>query len=439
MKVVAKFKDEGISGAATGNRPDFLAMSKSARDGEFDVLLVMELSRLSRSQDLSPFLARLRHRGVRVVGVQDGYDSESRTARMQAGLSGIMSEEFRTMVADRTRSALESRAKSKQAVGSCPYGYKTSVRKDGSKWLEIIPDEASVVQRIFSMYAEGLGGKQIAYALNGDGIASPAKHWERTQRRTDGKWHPSAIVGDPTKHVGLLNNETYTGKLIWNRSKWSKDPDSGKRRRTTLPRSQWIIVEASELAIVDDVLWRRVQARIAATQERTRQARERAAKLVDQHLPSHRTRGDYKDSKNARPGHSRYVLSGLLKCGVCGSNFAMADGRKYACATRTNCGPAGCTNDQRVSRKHAERELFAALRDELTNGEYLKVWSAEVERSLREQRRGPAADKTLRKQLAETEARIARLVDAIASGLKSSDAVAAGLREAEAERDRLKA
>ena len=120
MRVVTEFKDEGISGAATGNRPDFLAMSEGARAGEFDVLLVMELSRLSRSQDLAPFLTRLRHRGVRVVRVQDGYDSDSRFARMQAGMSGIMSEEFRTMVADRTRSARRESRQVQAGSGQLP-------------------------------------------------------------------------------------------------------------------------------------------------------------------------------------------------------------------------------------------------------------------------------------------------------------------------------
>ena len=50
-----------------------------------------------------------------------------------------------------------------------------------------------------TMFAEGLGGKAIAYALNDEGIASPAKNWKRTDRRTDGKWQASAIVGVPKK------------------------------------------------------------------------------------------------------------------------------------------------------------------------------------------------------------------------------------------------
>jgi len=79
-QVVAEHTDEGISGAALGNRPG--ANAALVELAASDVLIVCDLSRLSRSQDLAPLLSRLRHRGVRVVGVQDGFDSDSRTARM---------------------------------------------------------------------------------------------------------------------------------------------------------------------------------------------------------------------------------------------------------------------------------------------------------------------------------------------------------------------
>jgi hypothetical protein len=44
-----------------------------------------------------------------------------------------------------------------------------------------------------------------------------------TDRR--GGWAPSAIAGDPQRGVGILNNAIYTGRDIWNRSRWIKDPD----------------------------------------------------------------------------------------------------------------------------------------------------------------------------------------------------------------------
>jgi len=56
---------------------------------------------MSRSSFVTPLISRQHHRGVRVIGAQDGFGSISRAARMQAGMSGIMSEEFRAQIADR--------------------------------------------------------------------------------------------------------------------------------------------------------------------------------------------------------------------------------------------------------------------------------------------------------------------------------------------------
>ncbi len=103
LQVVARFEDQGISGAATGNRPGFLAMMNSAFASRFDVVLVTDLSRLSRSQsDLPKAIDRLTHKGIRVVGIQDGYDSQRKGHKLQAGLSGIIGESFRDMVSERT-------------------------------------------------------------------------------------------------------------------------------------------------------------------------------------------------------------------------------------------------------------------------------------------------------------------------------------------------
>ena len=59
-RVVERFEDQGISGAALGNRPGVLQMREAALARRFDVLLVMDLSRLSRSHgDLSKMIDRL--------------------------------------------------------------------------------------------------------------------------------------------------------------------------------------------------------------------------------------------------------------------------------------------------------------------------------------------------------------------------------------------
>jgi DNA invertase Pin-like site-specific DNA recombinase len=244
-KVVERFEDQGISGAALGNRPGVLMLQEGALAGRFDAVVVMDLSRLSRSQgDLSKMIDRLTAKGVRVIGVQDGYDSARRGHKLQAGLSGIIGEAFREMVKDRTYAALESRARAHRATGGRAYGYR-----DG----KIDRGEAFMVLGIFGKFADGMSARTIATDLNARRIPSPGSSWNRTQRRARG-WMGSAIRV-------IVRNERYRGVVHWNTSEWRKDPDSGKRKRVMRPRSEWISYVDESLRIVSDDLWERAQRR----------------------------------------------------------------------------------------------------------------------------------------------------------------------------------
>ena len=158
-------------------------------------MLVTDLSRLSRSQgDLSKMIDRLVAKGIRVVGVQDGYDSSRRGHKLQAGLSGIIGEAFREMVKDRTYAALESRAKRGKATGGRAYGYR-----DG----KVDKGEAYIVREIFGRFADGASCRTIAAEMNGRRIPSPGSAWKRTERRATG-WMGSGIRV-------MLRNERYRG------------------------------------------------------------------------------------------------------------------------------------------------------------------------------------------------------------------------------------
>jgi site-specific DNA recombinase len=39
--------------------------------------------------------------------------------------------------------------------------------------------------------------------------------------------------------TGLLQNELYAGRLVWNKVRMVKDPDTGKRVSRANPRSEW--------------------------------------------------------------------------------------------------------------------------------------------------------------------------------------------------------
>src|SRR5690606_5400467 len=74
-------------------------------------------------------------------------------------------------------------------------------------------------------------------------------------------WGPSTIHGNPDRGTGILNNELYIGRLVWNRLRYIKDPQTGKRVSRLNPESEWIIQDVPELRVVDQDLWDKVKAR----------------------------------------------------------------------------------------------------------------------------------------------------------------------------------
>jgi len=286
-ELTGQYIDEGVSGSALGNRPGVLQAIRDGEAGCYDVLLIMELGRLARSEDLPKLIQRLRFRGIRVIGLQDGFDSLARTARMQAGMAGIMGAEFIEMISRRVHSALEMRAKEGRATGGKAF------------------DNPEIVREIFARFAAGESMKAIASDLNRRKVPSPGASWKE-RCRPRGQWQVSTL------HA-LLRNERYIGRQIWNRSQWIKDPDTGIRQRRERPQSEWIIQECPR--IIDDETWSQVQARFRV--------------------------------QRGRGGGRKFLLSGILECGVCGSRMIVYGGggmRRYICGTYHAAGEHACSN-----------------------------------------------------------------------------------------------
>src|SRR5882757_4731568 len=87
-QLVQHFKDEAISGS-TSTRPGYRNLLSAAERREFDVLLIDDLSRLSRDQvESERVIRRLEFRGIRLVAVADGYDSLSKSRKIQRSVRG---------------------------------------------------------------------------------------------------------------------------------------------------------------------------------------------------------------------------------------------------------------------------------------------------------------------------------------------------------------
>jgi len=117
---------------------------------------------------------------------------------------------------------------------------------------------------------------------------------------------PSTLRCHVARGTGLLNNELYIGRLVWNRLRYVKDPATGRRVSRLNPRDQWITTEVPELRIVDDALWQAAKARQG-------ELAEKYANVITATRAAHANRLNGAH----RP---RSLLSGLLVCGCCGGH-----------------------------------------------------------------------------------------------------------------------
>jgi hypothetical protein len=230
----------------------------------------------------------------------------------------------------------------------------------------------------------------------------------------------SAIAGDVRRGVGILNDETYVGRVVWNRVRWVRSAaDSSKRRCIVNAPSEWVTRQDEGLRIVPQELWDRVKAR----------QQERAATI------GAKIRAGVSRDRARRTGRDpKFLFSGLLKCGSCGANFIMSGRDHYACASRLNGGTAACDNDAYLRRSQIEPGLVTGIKRELSVPEVI----AELQRRVRARLKGGRTPDN-RAQIAKLEREVASLVDTIAAGvLRTSPAIAQRLANTEAALARLK-
>jgi site-specific DNA recombinase len=383
------YSDHAISGATT-LRPGYQKMLEDARAGCFEVLVAEALDRLSRDQEnIAGLFKQLCFAGVKLITLSEGEIGE-----LHVGLKGTMNALFLKDLAHKTRRGLEGRIRQGKSGGGLCFGYEVVCKIDTSgKALRgerrINEAEAAIVRRIFREFAQGRSPKAIAQVLNKEGIPGPA-----------GKsWGPSTIYGNWQRGTGILNNELYIGRLVWNRQQFVKDPRTGKRQARPNPESTWIIEQVPHLRIVDDDLWLSVK-------ERQQDSRSRVV-TKDKGIRSERAR---------RPN---YLLSGLLRCGTCGGGFSKISQSHYGCSTARNKGT--CDNLLTVRRDVLEATVLDGLKNQLMQPDLVAAFVDEFHREMNRQRaeQDGHRDRTAR-DLEKAEREIRRLIDAIKAGVSGA-------------------
>ncbi len=394
-ELVQVFQDRARSGSSTFLRPGYQAMLSAGRDGGFDVVVAEALDRLSRDQeDVAALYKRLRFGGIRIVTLSEGEVSE-----LHVGLKGAMNALFLRDLAAKTHRGLRGRVEAGRSGGGITYGYKV-VRRLGPDGMLVAGErqidnaEAAIVLRIFRTYALGDSPKKIALALNADGIPAPR----------GGAWSASTINGNRARGTGVLNNELYVGRLVWNRLCYMKDPETGRRRSRPHQERELVTTQVPELRIVPQDLWEAARARQGALDA-----------FGSDMAPE--TTGTHQGGAFWAKQRPRYLFSGLMRCGVCGSGFSKISARHFGCAGARNKGPTTCTVMRTIRQDALETTVLEGLRDRMMDPDAYKLFVQEFTAAWNRSQIEAAGDRTAREaELERVTRQIERIVDAIANG-----------------------
>lgn len=405
--VVAEFSDAGISGFTGANRPGFLDLRAAAAAGAFDVVIAEALDRLSRggSDSWALYEDLVEELGIAIVTESEGTVDETKVG-MKSTFNAVTLKDL----AAKVRRGLSGVAREGRHAGGRVYGYRrvrqlTATGELMKGLIEIEPEEAEVVRRIFREYAAGASPRAIAARLNSESLPGPR----------GGPWNASTINGNVQRGNGVLHNELYRGWLVWGRQTWVKNRRTGRRRSRLADESTRVRTERPDLRIVDEALWSQVHARRAEA-----------------------ARGPNGPRQAVRPKH---LLSGLVQCGVCAGAMTMSGpGGRFQCTARKERGPAACANGRTAKAADIEARVLEAVREGLLHP---AVVAASIEEYRRAATAGRLADTRrqagLERELAETLRRAARLVDQVADGNLSGQAVRERLTQLESRRAELEA
>lgn len=296
------FTDPGYSAKNT-DRPDYQAMMDRIRTGEFSHLLVWKIDRISRNIiDFATMSEELKRLGVAFVSKNEQFDTSTAMGEAMLQIIMVFAQFERKQTSERVTAVMLSRAGNGQWNGGrVPYGYRWD--KETSTF-SLDEAEAGYVKRMAQLYEEHQSLLFVAKWLNDAGIAT----------KSGAAWTPSSLRV-------ILTNPWYIGRYVYN----VHSDGRGQKKRD---ESEWIFVDNHHEPILDEDEFYRIKFLLAR---------------------------NHRNSPSPGKSYTRkhiHVFSGIMRCGLCGSNMSSSADRRrangfrpsqYACSSRRRKGTA-CTN-----------------------------------------------------------------------------------------------
>ena len=382
--VVHEYIEPGAS-ATDDKRPVFQEMMTEAlqKPQPFEAIVIHSLSRFFRDAiQFGVYERKLLKNKVKVISITQQTSDDSAGEMMRRIISTF--DEYQSKENSKhTSRAMKENARQGFFNGSRPpFGYlAASTETSGShgrkkKKLEINEAEAGIVRMIYDLYLNGLQGKQVGCKdigkyLTDKGLLMRGKAW-----------------GIQKVHK-ILSDTLYMGDYYFN----VMDSKAVQKR----PPSEW--VKTSIPPIIDASVFEQVR-------------RKRELRSPAQTTP--------------RVLSSPTLLTGLLKCGVCGGSLTQVTGRSgrykyYKCTTRQNKGNHACTSGNLPMDK-TDQQVLNQLADKVFTPARIQTMMTALRRRMNDSKNNQQERiNQLNRQLKQTEERQHRLMDAIETGVIDLD------------------
>ncbi len=321
--VVSTYCDSAKSGTSA-EREQFQKMISDSEDKGFRYIIVHKLDRFSRDKYDSVYYKRkLRNNDIRVISALENLKDDPESIMLESVLEG-MSQYYSANLSREVMKGLKENAyKCMHTGGYAPLGYDVD---KGTKKYKINVEEAEIVKIIFNMYTNHYGYSEIINYLNNFGYRT----------KSNNKFSKSSINS-------ILRNEKYRGLYIYNRK---KERDYTNKRKPTFKADDEVIqIENGMPTIIEDEVF------------------YKAKSMLD----NNRLKGGKHNAKRM------YLLSGLIKCGICGSSYcgnSRTGGSNksmyssYRCSSKQS--KKGCTCKE-IRKEFVENFVLDELNDVLFN------------------------------------------------------------------------
>lgn len=316
------FKDIGISGTKSENRPQFNKMIAEAKIKEkpFDVILVWKFSRFARNQEESIVYKRLlKKNNVEVISISEPLP-EGFVGELVERIFEWMDEYYSINLSGEVMRGMTQKVLNGGYLGYQPMGYK----KANGGTPAIDEKSAKIIQLIFNKFVEeGYGISSVSKYLNDNGIYT----------KNGNKWERRSIEY-------ILRNPFYIGKIRWNYG-------THKGYRKTNPEEEWIIVDGSHEPIISKELFDNAQNKLLTIKRPTGKRGRIAIK---------------------------HWLSGVLRCERCGASInyhkEVAHRGQSAYFTCRNYHSSACKFTQYTTVPAMELKFFSGFISAIENENY---------------------------------------------------------------------